>query len=217
MERGCQTGRSCRECPKSPDTNTPKHIAIVGGGTAGWLTALVLRISVIESPDIPTVGVGEGSTAIFRQVLLELGIDEADFLRETGATFKFGIHHIGWRRDGRDYFGPIDDPNALVAAPAGLPSNWLHHAQIGAGKPVADAHLFTRLMRDGKSPFARTKSDDIIPASPFHHAYHFDRARLGRFLASQSHGIDHIRAEVAGLYRHSETRPYFPLEYEGWH
>lgn len=195
---------------------TERHIAVVGGGTAGWLTALVLqkaaksarsaiRLSVIESPDIPTVGVGEGSTAIFRQVMLELGFDEAEFLRETGATFKFGIHHEGWRADGGSYFGPIDDPNALVDCPKGLPSNWLHQARIGSGKDVASAHLFTWLMRGGKSPYARKKSGDLIAVSPFHYAYHFDQARLGRFLAQKAEGIDHIRAEVATTVRHPET------------
>lgn len=197
-------------------TQTGKHIAIVGGGTAGWLAALVLqktaarsgvsvRLSVVESPNIPTVGVGEGSTSIFRQVLLDLGFDEAEFLRETGATFKFGIHHEGWRKDGRSYFGPIDDPNALGPVPDGLPSNWLHQARVGAGKDIASAHLFTWLMRGRKSPYALKQNGEQIAVSPFHYAYHFDQARLGRYLASKATGIDHIRAEVAGITRHSET------------
>ncbi|RPE71358.1 tryptophan halogenase [Pacificibacter maritimus] len=193
-----------------------KHIAIVGGGTAGWLAALVLkraaekagqtiRFSVIEAPDIPTVGVGEGSTSVFRQVLLDLGIDESEFLRETGATFKFGIHHKGWRAGGKHFFGPIDDPNALGPVPAGLPANWLHHARIASGKSLADAHLFTALMRARKSPFARSATGDPIALSPFHHAYHFDQARLGAFLARKAKNIDHIRAQVAGLKRASST------------
>ncbi len=194
-------------------TPKQKHIAIVGGGTAGWLAALLLqkaavgaadiRISVIESPHIPTVGVGEGSTSVFRQVLFDLGIDEMDFLRETGATLKFGIKHAGWRKDGKDYFGPIDDPNALGPVPNGLPANWLHHAQISAGKKVADLHLFTHLMRGNRSAFAH-KRDRLVPLSPYHHAYHFDQARLGRYLASKAQGIDHIRTEVAGLTRDAE-------------
>ncbi|MEN8832131.1 MAG: tryptophan halogenase family protein [Pacificibacter sp.] len=197
-------------------TQAQKHIAIVGGGTAGWLTALVLqksaeqsgvpaRLSVIESPNIPTVGVGEGSTSIFRQVLLDLGFDEAEFLRETGATFKFGIHHEGWRKDGGSYFGPIDDPNALGPVPDGLPSNWLHQARIGAGKDVAATHLFTWLMRGRKSPYACKKNGDLIAVSPFHYAYHFDQSRLGRYLASKAQGIDHIRGEVAGVQRDAQT------------
>jgi len=191
-----------------------KHIAIIGGGTAGWLAALMLqkasanadsqRLSVIESPAIPTVGVGEGSTSIFRQVLLDLGIDEHEFVRETGATLKFGIKHAGWRKDGRDYFGPIDDPNALAQPPNGMPSNWLHHAQIASGNKVADSHLFTALMRSRKSAFA-LKQDRLIPLSPFHHAYHFDQARLGQFLSTKASGINHIKTQVEGLQRDPTT------------
>lgn len=191
-----------------------RHIAIIGGGTAGWLAALMIqkaangpdapRISVIESPYIPTVGVGEGSTSVFRQVLLDLGIAEDEFLRETGATLKFGIKHAGWRKDGKDYFGPIDDPNALSAAPDGLPSNWLHHAQIARGKKVSDLHLFTALMRAHKSAYA-AKNGRNIPLSPYHHAYHFDQAKLGRFLASKATGIEHIKTEVETLDRDPAT------------
>jgi len=144
-----------------------------------------LRVSVIESPAIPTVGVGEGSTSVFQQVLMDLGIDEAEFIAQTGATLKFGIKHCGWRKDGKDYFGPIDDPNALRPAPDGLPSNWLHHARLAAGKPVSDLHLFTYLMRQGKSAFAR-QNDKLIPLSPYHYAYHFDQAKLGQFLSKRA-------------------------------
>lgn len=195
-------------------TQKQRHIAVVGGGTAGWLAALMLRkaapdkrairISVVESPNIPTVGVGEGSTAIFRQVLLDLELDEAEFIRDTGATLKFGIKHAGWRKDGKNYWGPIDDPNALRPAPPSIPSNWLHHARLAAGKPVADLHLFTMLMRQGKSGLAMDK-DDTVPLSPYHHAYHFDQARLGRFLSGKATDIHHILTEVDGVEIDGET------------
>jgi len=195
---------------------TNGHIAIIGGGTAGWLAALMLqkaasaheqpqpRISVIESPNIPTVGVGEGSTSVFRQVLFDLGIDELEFLRETGATIKFGIRHAGWRRDRKAYLGPIDDPNALTQPHRNAPSNWLHHARIRAGKSASGAHLFSSLMNMRKAPVA--KSDEgLIPLSPFHHAYHFDQARLGKFLARKATGIEHILTEVESLERDEST------------
>lgn len=197
------------------------HIAIVGGGTAGWLAALVLqktfekanlksgavapRISVIESPNIPTVGVGEGSTSLLRQILLDLRIDETEFLRETGATFKYGILHKNWGAQNGSYFGPIDDPHFLVPAPRDARGSWLHTSRIGSGKPVQDAHLFTYLMRSRKAPFTKTRADELVPVSPLHHAYHFDQARLGRYLAKKAVGIEHIRAEVRDIGRHTET------------
>ncbi len=88
------------------------HFVVVGGGTAGWLAALIcqdqarrtnlnLRLSVVESSRIPTIGVGEGTTAVFRALFEHLGFDEHEFLRETEATIKFGIRHRDWRRVGR--------------------------------------------------------------------------------------------------------------------
>ncbi|EYD78065.1 tryptophan halogenase [Rubellimicrobium mesophilum DSM 19309] len=103
----------------------PERIVVVGGGTAGWLAAMMLSevagrkapgtsVTVVESSKIPVIGVGEGSTAVFRQMLRRFGLDEEEFLRETGATIKFGIRHRDWRRLGHHYDGPIDDPH-LVA------------------------------------------------------------------------------------------------------
>ena len=104
-----------------------KRFVIVGGGTAGWLAAFVLAdaakrkalpiaITVVESSKIPTIGVGEGTTAVFRMLLKNLGIDEMEFLRETEATIKFGIRHKNWRGDGLHYDGPIDDPHQVIRA-----------------------------------------------------------------------------------------------------
>ena len=87
------------------------HFVIVGGGTAGWIAAFIIqdsarrkgidaRISVIEPSKIPTVGVGEATTAAFRVLLKHFGIDEFEFFRKTGATFKLGIRHEDWRRKG---------------------------------------------------------------------------------------------------------------------
>ena len=89
---------------------------IVGGGTAGWLAALMLQgtvkrakldatITVVESSKIPTIGVGEGTTAVFRQMLKHLGLDEFEFLRETEATIKFGIRRKDWKAIGHHYDG----------------------------------------------------------------------------------------------------------------
>lgn len=83
-----------------------KKIVVLGGGTAGWLTANHLgkalshlpdvEITVLESPDIPTIGVGEGTVPMIRQTLQHFGIDEADFIRRCDVTFKQSIKFINW-------------------------------------------------------------------------------------------------------------------------
>ena len=181
----------------------PKRIVIVGGGTAGWLAAMMLSdvarrkgwgssVTVVESSRIGTIGVGEGSTAVFRQMLAHFGLDEAEFLRETGATIKYGIRHRDWRRLGHHYDGPIDDPG-LVSG--GLP---LDAYAVAAGRSVGQAHLFQHLMDKARAPVA-LRGGRAVPAGPFHHAYHFDQSLVGAWLRRKARGIAVVDDEVAGI------------------
>ena len=181
----------------------PRHLVIVGGGTAGWLAALMLadvarrkgwgtKITVIESSKIGTIGVGEGSTAVFRQMLKHLGLDEAEFLRDSGATIKYAIRHRDWRRVGHSYDGPIDDPSLLT------PGLALDTYAIAAGRPVAEAHLFQHLLNANRAPVA-IKDGRSIPAGPFHHAFHFDQARAGAWLRKNAKGIAVIDDQVKAV------------------
>jgi hypothetical protein len=110
-------------------------IVIAGGGAAGWLTACYLQralgaravdqtgkgaptITVIESPDIGIIGVGEGTFPTIRTTLTTLGIDEARFLRESNATFKQGIRFDDWAQTPRGtahshYFHPFEFPHRV--------------------------------------------------------------------------------------------------------
>ncbi|NBZ87725.1 tryptophan halogenase family protein [Stagnihabitans tardus] len=181
----------------------PKRIVIVGGGTAGWLAAMMLSdvsrrkgwgaaVSVVESSRIGTIGVGEGSTAVFRQMLLHFGLNEEEFLRETGATIKYGIRHRDWRRVGHHYDGPIDDPG-LVSG--GLP---LDAYAVAAGRSVGEAHLFQQLMNKARAPVALVAGRRVA-AGPFHHAFHFDQALVGAWLRRKARGIAVIDDEVSGI------------------
>src|SRR5437763_5048030 len=112
-----------------------RRIVIVGGGTAGWMTAAALarfaggsgrRIVLVESEAIGTVGVGEGTIPPILEFNHQLGIDEADFLRETKATYKLGIEFAGWTDDGERYFHQFGE---IGRALNGIPLHqvWLKH------------------------------------------------------------------------------------------
>lgn len=95
-----------------------KEIVIVGGGTAGWLTALTLKkitkefnITLIESDEVDIVGVGEGSTPNFPLLLKVLDISFVDFIKKTNATHKLGISFENWSKDGGKYFHPFTTEN----------------------------------------------------------------------------------------------------------
>lgn len=118
-------------------TNAVKHVVIVGGGSAGWLTAGILaaehsvatlpnplKITLIESSDIPTIGVGEGTWPSMRETLQQIGIPEARFLNTCDASFKQGSKFINWRtQTGDSYYHPFSLPDSFNQL--NLAAHWL--------------------------------------------------------------------------------------------
>ena len=125
-----------------------KRIVIVGGGTAGWLAACrlaaaagksaaeALSITLIEAPNIPTIGVGEGTWPTMRATLSGLGIDEEDLLASCDAAFKQGSRFDGWVTGSTDdsYYHPFTPP--LDGSAIDLVSAW---RELGPGTPFAFA------------------------------------------------------------------------------
>ena len=107
-----------------------RHIAIVGGGTAGWMAAaalgkaftrsngLSLKITLVESESIGTVGVGEATIPPIRQFVQMIGLSEEDFIRSTSATAKLGIAFKDWTAPGSEYFHGFGDYGPTVAGQA---------------------------------------------------------------------------------------------------
>jgi glycine/D-amino acid oxidase-like deaminating enzyme len=185
------------------------EILIVGGGTAGWLTAAYLakvygqgpgcpRITLIESPDIGTVGVGEGTFPTLRITLQTLGIDEAEFLREADATYKQGIKFIDWLytpRDGRHkhYLHPFDVPYPTEGA--GLMPYWLLQ-DPAAREPYAEAVAFQCAAANAhRAP--KTMADGAL-GHRLNYAYHFDAGKFATLLTRRAVelGVRHLQGRV---------------------
>ena len=203
----------------------PAHFVIVGGGTAGWIAAFIIqdsikrlkldaKISVVESTKIPTVGVGEATTAAFHVFLKHFGIDIWEFFRKTEATYKLGIRHQDWRRKGFTYYGPIDDPHQVVQAPRGAPADYLNVYAVSAGKKVQDMHLFGPLLERKKAPWARKADGSLLPLGPFLPAYHFDQSLVGKFLKSKSQGVEIVDNVLTGVERDGASGDITTLIFE---
>jgi len=172
---------------------TIQHIVILGGGTAGWLSAnhlakklLVnaphgMRITLVESPDIPTVGVGEGTVPAIRDTLQYLGITETELIQQCDATFKQSIHFIDWQpalANGKrhSYHHVFDYP--LPGYHDYLP-DWL--VKTESRENFADVFsIQSRLCAAGLAPKAVTQPEY---QGLCNYAYHFDAAKFGKLLA----------------------------------
>jgi tryptophan 7-halogenase len=197
---------------------TARRLVIVGGGTAGWLSAAYLAralprppreggwaITLVESADIPTIGVGEGSFPTLRSTLASLGRSEAEFLRASDATFKQGVRFRGWAcgptpgHDVDDYFHPFNLPFGGDAP--GLLPFWLDSAGDPARPSYADAVTAQeRVILAGKGP-KRPQDPDF--AGPMNYAYHFDAAKLAAWLrgVATRNGVERIEATIASVQR----------------
>ena len=188
-----------------------KSLVIVGGGTAGWLTAAylakVLRageadgvaVTVIESPDIAPIGVGEGTFPTIRRTLGIIGLNEADFIRASSATFKQGVVFNDWGTLGTGYFHPFNFPHEGEAGD--LAPYWLMRRAAGDTMPFADAvSQQGHIVRAGHAP-KRLSDGDY--RGPMNYAYHFDAARFAEVLKARALqlGVRHIAAEVTAVTR----------------
>lgn len=211
-----------------------QSVLIVGGGTAGWLTACFLaktlgaageggvRITLVESPEIGIIGVGEGTFPSIRGTLSAIGIDEARFVRECHATFKQGVKFANWVRPagsfGADhYFHPFSHPSQRQGSAELLPY-WLA-GLAGEGVPFAQAATMQKRVADAARGPKRTGDADYL--GPMNYAYHFDAGRFAKLLAGHGKtlGVAHVlgnveRVELAddGAIARVHTREHGALE-----
>lgn len=188
-----------------------RSILIVGGGTAGWLTAAYLAkalrvdeqahltITVLESPEIGIVGVGEATFPTIRNTLRFLGIDEARFIRETSATFKQGIRFVDWAENPKgerhhSYFHPFEAPFSTDGT--SLAPYWLLQNEAGRA-PFAEAVTIQARVADAQRAPKRPHESDF--SGPLNYAYHFDAAKLAGVLAERARelGVRHLQGALS--------------------
>lgn len=190
-------------------------IVIVGGGTAGWMTACYLssrlksalgdeglHITLVESSDILPIGVGEATTPTIRGTLAAMGISEKRFLKECDATFKHGIKFVQWDKTpdelaGDYYFHPFERP--LTAAGDNIAGHWL-----------SKADPYKRCFADAVSIQNKVAAKNLAPktlkdpgyAGPMPYAYHLDAGKLACLLkdVALERGVSHKIGHVSEIF-----------------
>jgi tryptophan halogenase len=181
-----------------------ENIVIVGGGSAGWMTAAALsdvlsrscQITLIESELIGTVGVGEATIPPIRVFNHRLGIDEAEFLRETSGSYKLGIEFVDWGQIGRRYFHPFGQHGAEFDL---VPFYHFWMREHLAGRmpgPIDDFSMAWAMAKAGK--FSHPLPDRRQIQSTFDYAYHFDAGLYAQYLRkySEARGVHRIEGRI---------------------
>ena len=191
-----------------------RKVTIIGGGTAGWMTAAVLsqwltqiEIRLVESEEIGIVGVGEATIPHIRNLMALAGVDPLKLISESKATFKLGIQFVDWGAPGETYvhgFGKI-----------GRDMLWLHPHQLWLAARERDPnsvkhfdHYSLNCVASGKNRFAfPDRSNPNSPMGDMDYAYQFDASLVARFLRSESEarGVERIEGRVVEVIQNPEN------------
>lgn len=184
-----------------------KRVVIAGGGTAGWVAAAalvkqlgpLLEITLVESDEIGTVGVGESTIPTSRSFHHLLGIDEATFMRATQATFKLAISFENWGREGDCYFHAFGENGRKSTWMADFHHFWLEARAQGFGGDLAD-YCF-------ELQAAAAKRFSNADGAAINYAYHLDATRYARFLRGlcEPAGVRRVEGKIARVEQDGES------------
>lgn len=183
-----------------------KRVVVAGGGTAGWTTAALLaqqlgsliEITLVESDEIGTVGVGEATIPTIRTFHTLLGIDEREFMRATQASFKLGIAFENWGKLGDRYIHPFGEAGK-ASWMADFHHMWLMARSKGFGGEMDD-YCF-ELQAAMADKFAVSKTSRI------NYAYHFDAGLYAKFLRQkyEPKGVRRVEGKIASVEQDGES------------
>ena len=182
-----------------------RKIAIVGGGTAGWMAAAGLakaldgmgfEIRLIESARIGTVGVGEATIPPIMDFIRQLGIAEDDLVRDVKATYKLGIGYRDWTRPGHFYFHPFG-PTGPGIGSIPFQAYWLKMFLAGNAAPLEDYSIQAVAAMQGR--FTRPVHAPNTPLNKITYALHFDASCFAQYLRgfAEARGVKRMRATSA--------------------
>ena len=192
-----------------------RRIVVVGGGTAGWMAAAALSriigampgltITLVESEAIGTVGVGEATIPQIVGFNRLLGIDEAEFVRETNATYKLGIEFVDWLRIGHRYVHPFGSYGIDMLG-IEFQHFWLHGRALGDDCDLDAYSIAAMAGKAGKMAWPRPDQPNS-PLSKLSYAFQFDAGRYARFLRkiAEAQGVIRVEGRITTVAQHPET------------
>ena len=205
------------------NAKTIRRIVIVGGGTAGWMTAAALTkvlgtqkhsITLVESDQIGTVGVGEATIPMIQLYNGVLGLDEDEFMRETNATFKLGIEFVDWRRPGHSYFHPFGNYGVDMDG-IGFMHFWKRWQLSGGGLPVTAFNAETEAARQRR--FSRSLPQEGAMTMPsINYAFQFDASLYAAYLRryTEKRGGKRVEGTVVDVLQDPESGDITALKLE---
>ncbi|HEX8667380.1 MAG TPA: tryptophan halogenase family protein [Allosphingosinicella sp.] len=191
-----------------------RDIVIVGGGTGGWMAAAALAkvvgtngrsITLVESEEIGTVGVGEATIPPILVFNKLLGLDEDEFVRETHATFKLGIDFVNWRRPGDRYFHHFGLFGADIKDGVSFSHYWLRWVKEGGNPNNLLFSSEAQAAHQGR--FARTKPAAGGAAPSINYAFQFDASRYAAFLRrfAEKRGVVRTEGRIVKVHQQPES------------
>jgi tryptophan halogenase len=191
-----------------------RDIVIVGGGTAGWMAAACfarllqdpqIKVRLVESEAIGTVGVGEATIPHILYFNRLLGLDEDAFVRDTNATFKLGIEFVNWGKLGQRYIHPFG-PYGINMEGLHFHHFWLRHSRQADAAPIDDYNLQILAARAGKFQRPDLKLENS-PLQTIAYAFHFDASRYAKFLRryAEERGVLRIEGKVKHVNQDPES------------